>query len=181
MLGAQLGQRPEDEVRNFAPPLGRGLQSLLVDFVDRGIGATTALAGEKSGGSEMAHARGSLRGEMVEQLADRLPQRRGIAARTGPWPCRAACAPRLGQVEHQVVRAQAGNVQLRIEARQRIVEIVGQEDGRQPALPRAPAATSRARPSSQPPCRTSDSQFSGVTRSSRKPKNRWAISTSQLY
>ncbi len=106
---------------------------------------------------------------MLEQLSGCLAQL-GCRAGTGAgslFQPGANLGP--GQVKHQIVGAQAGNVQLCVEALERIVEIVGQKDrfdsrlcGKHLPGPITPGAFS------PPPRRTATPNFPRVTRSPLK-------------
>ena len=84
--------------------------------------------------------------EVLEQLAEGLSQRSCI-------PNLETCRLRqplshlgLVEVEDQLVSAQTGDVARRVEAVERVVEVIGQKDLLQPRAPRAPAPPNRAGP-----------------------------------
>ena len=80
----------------------------------------------------MAQARAPLAREPLEDPADRLAQAGQVLdvhLRAPPQPLD---GPGLVQLEHQVVGPQAGDVLAGVPSFQRIVELVGQEDGLQP-------------------------------------------------
>ena len=66
---------------------------------------------------------------MLEQLADGLPQRGGVFHRYAAGLLQPLVHARLGQVKHQIVGPQAGDVHVGVEAGQRVVEVVGQKHG----------------------------------------------------
>ena len=71
--------------------------------------------------------------EVLEKTLDRLPQVTQAAGRYSGSFFQAAANGWLGEMENQIIRAQARNVSLSIEALQRVIEIVGQEDRLHPA------------------------------------------------
>ncbi len=89
----------------------------------------TRYAGAKSGGSEIAHARAPLATKCSNSLP--IAARSDAASRTSV--SRDVLQPLahfgFAEVKHQVIGAQAGDVSLGVEAFERIVEVVGEEDG----------------------------------------------------
>ena len=71
---------------------------------------------------------------MFEQLADGLAYFRRATGFAARGFSQSGTYFRLSQMKHQVVSAQAGDIQLGVKARERIVEIVGEKDRLQPAL-----------------------------------------------
>ncbi len=128
VLGTVLGQRPEDEMG----------QCPAVPLVHLAVGTQHILQSRlgTSGGHVLAvRSRAAAKSRRLvrswRQNAETVPQSR----RTRRPPNRAKCrspapdapAPGSCQVEHQIVRPQAGDVDAGVEAFQRIVEVVGQK------------------------------------------------------
>ncbi len=131
-LGAELGERPEDGERISSCSSGR--RSIRCMALRIGVTARFGLAAPRHEVRRQADRAGPrpVADELLEQPADRLPQAGDSPARPRPSAAGAARSSRLVQLQHQVVGPQAGDVRRGVPALQRVVELVGQEDGLEP-------------------------------------------------
>ena len=132
---AALGQRPEYELRQRLAVRGMGLQAAGQHLGHRRFGAPGGdLHRDEIRRQADRTGPGIVRREMLEQVRHRLTQRRHVPNRRPGESLQPFAHFGFRQVKHQIVRPQAGDVDPGVEALERIVELVGQEDRRQLTL-----------------------------------------------